>query len=97
MDLNTTIVASPDQVSTLLEGQAVILNLKSGMYFGLSAVGARIWGLIERPVAIIDIRDTILGEYEVDPVRCEKDILAILEDMERAGIIEVSHETRAVA
>ncbi len=97
MDLNTTIVASPDQVSTLLEGQAVILNLKSGMYFGLSAVGARIWALIEKPVAVIDIYNTILTEYEVDAARCEKDILAVLKDMERAGVIEVSNETRTAA
>jgi len=97
MDLCSIIVAAPNQVSTNLEGQVVILNLKSGVYFGLSAVGARIWELLEKPIEVSRIRDTILAEYQIDAERCENDILSILENMEQAGLIEISHETRATA
>jgi hypothetical protein len=40
------IVVSPDQVSCDLSGEASILNLKSGVCFGLNTVGASIWKLI---------------------------------------------------
>lgn len=97
MDLCSIVIAAPDQVSTQLEGQVVILNLKSGGYFGLSAVGARIWQLLEKPIEVRRIRDTILAEYQIDAERCEKDILSILDNMQQAGLIEISHETRAAA
>ena len=45
----TVVVAIPEQVCGELEGEAVILNLRSGIYFGLSAVGARIWQHIQEP------------------------------------------------
>ena len=35
------------------------------------------------------IRDAILNEYEVDEVRCEKDLFALLEEMRSEGLIEV--------
>lgn len=97
MDLYSIVTAKPDQVSTHLEDQVVILNLKSGEYFGVSAVGARIWELLEKPIEIRHLRDTILAEYQVDAERCEKDVLSILENMQQAGLIEISHETNAAA
>ena len=37
--------ASGNQVSSEVNGEAVALNLKSGVYFSLNAVGSRIWML----------------------------------------------------
>jgi hypothetical protein len=87
---NTSIVvASPDQVSSDLAGEIVMLNLKNGTYYGLDEVGARIWSLIQEPQPVAAIRDTILGEYDVEPERCEHDLLALLGELEGAGLIEV--------
>jgi hypothetical protein len=44
----STVVAAKDQVSCDLAGEAVILNLKSGIYYGLNPVAARVWSLIQR-------------------------------------------------
>jgi len=43
------LVVSKDQVSCDLAGEAAILNLKNGVYYGLDPVGARIWNLIQEP------------------------------------------------
>ena len=91
----SVVVAAKDQVATELAGEVVILDLKSEMYYGLNAVGARIWALIQEPTSPDQIRDTILAEYEVEPERCEGDILALLQDMAARGLVEVKHETPA--
>ena len=83
------VVAVRDQVSADLAGEAAILNLKSGVYYGLNAVGARIWSLIQEPKTVKDIRDTILNEYDVDPERCESDLLQLLQQLAAEGLIEV--------
>ena len=92
---DSIVVVSPDQVSSDLAGEIVMLNLKNGTYYGLDQVGARVWGLIEQPHRVAAIRDAILEEYDVEPERCEQDLLALLGELEQAGLIEVRDEWSA--
>lgn len=82
-------MAAKDQVSSDLGGEVAILDLKAGVYYGLDAVGARIWSLIQEPRTVNEIRDILLEEYEVEPERCERDLLALLQRLADEGIIEV--------
>lgn len=91
----SSIVAAKEQVSSDLAGEAVILNLKSGKYYGLNAVGARIWNLIQEPRTLNDIRNVILEEYEVEPERCDRELLILLQELAAEGLIEVRDETAA--
>ena len=91
----TIVVAAKDQVSCDLAGEAAILNLKNGVYYGLNPVGARIWNLIQRPKAVSEIRDALLKEFDVAPEHCERDLLELLEDLARQGLIAVKNETPA--
>jgi len=87
---SSIVVAAPDQVSSDLAGEAVILNLATGMYYGLDEVGARVWSLLQQPCAVGALRDAILAEYDVEPERCEQDLLALLADLESAKLVEVA-------
>ena len=92
---HSTVVAVKDQVSADLAGEAVILNLKSGVYYGLNEVGARIWQLLQEPRTVAAIRDTLLEEYEVDRDSCDRDLVAVLQELATAELIEVHHEATA--
>ena len=89
---NSTIVVSQDQVSCDLSREAAILNLKSGVYFGLNTVGASIWKLIQEPKTIDEIRDALVDEYDVDPKRCEQDILELLQELSNHELIKIIDE-----
>lgn len=95
MTLDSTILATPDQVSAELAGEAVILDMKSGMYYGLNPVGVRIWELIGRPCRVSDVKAVLLDEYEVDPARCERDLFALLRELSANGLIEVKDQAHA--
>jgi hypothetical protein len=69
-----------------------ILHLKSGVYFGLNTVGASIWKLIQEPRTLKEIREVLLDEYDVEPNRCENDILELLRDLSTHGLIEIVDE-----
>ena len=86
------VVVSQDQVSCDLSGESAILNLKAGVYYGLNEVGTRIWKLIQEPKRVGELRDAILEEYEVEPDRCEADIIALLQAFMENGLIEVRDE-----
>lgn len=90
MEINTAFVKrSANQIACDMGGEVVILDLKSGNYYGLDAVGARVWTLIEEPTCLAEIRQVIMSEYDVDADTCERDILAFVSQMQTAGIVEI--------
>jgi Coenzyme PQQ synthesis protein D (PqqD) len=89
----STVVAAKEQVSCNLAEEAVILNLNAGVYYGLNSVGTRVWNLIQERKTVQEIRDVILGEYDVDPDRCERDLLVLLRDLAANKLIKVEDET----
>jgi hypothetical protein len=88
----STVVAVQDQVSTNLEEEAVILNLQDGVYYGLNDLGARIWNLLQEPRTVRKIRDILLQEYEVEPERCQQDLLQLLGELAAKGLIKIENE-----
>jgi hypothetical protein len=93
--LDSIVAASSEQISSDLSGEVIILDLSSGVYYGLDSVGARIWNLLQVPRSVIEIRNVLLDEYDVEPDRCERDLLSLLEELLGKGLIEVRHETSA--
>jgi hypothetical protein len=85
----STYTLAKDQVSSDLQGEVVILNFQSGMYYGLDPVGARIWHLLQVPRTANEILETLLDEYEVEPARCEQDLHQLLQKLTTEGLIEI--------
>jgi hypothetical protein len=85
----TIVVAAEGQVSCHLVDEEIILALKSGVYFGLNAVGAYIWKLIQEPKTVNDICDALLAEYNVELQRCEQDLIVLLRELAAHGLIEM--------
>jgi hypothetical protein len=83
------VVVSKDQMASDIAGETVILGLTAGRYYGVDAVGARVWQLIQTPMTVRDVGRTIVSEYDVAPERCEADLLALLQKMVDAGLVEV--------
>ncbi len=92
---SSIVVATPDQISSDLGGESVILNMKTGVYHGLNEVGARVWDLVEQPKAVKDIKQVLLEEYEVEADICTNDLFTLLNNLKSAGLIEVKNETAA--
>lgn len=93
---SSVVVATKDQVSSDLAGEAIVLSLATAMYYGLDQVGARIWELMREPTRVADIRDAIASEYDVELERCERDVLDLLRQLATEGLIEVRDGTEAV-
>ena len=85
----TTIVAIADQASVDLDDEAAILNLKTGVYFGLNEVGAWVWRLIQTPRTVAEVRAAMLNEFDVEPERCDSDLQGLLRDLAQHQLIEI--------
>jgi hypothetical protein len=87
--LDATVRPKPDLLSSELEGEAVILDLSSGVYFGLNSVGARIWELIQGGRDLLSVRDALVAEFDVAPARCEADLVGVVGRMAADGLVHV--------
>lgn len=90
--LHATIRATGHQVSCSVEDETVILSLRNGSYFGLDPIAAQIWGLIQDPRRVIEIRDRLLEEYDVDSEKCTRDLLGVLDQLAAWELVEVVDE-----
>jgi len=86
---SATVLAAGDLLASAFGAELVILSLKDGVYYGLEDVGARIWGLLQHPITVSAIRDALVAEYDVEPERCGRDLVALLQDLAARGLIEV--------
>jgi hypothetical protein len=89
ISLANTFVPSKDAVFRDLDGEAVILHLDSGRYFGLNAVGTRIWQLLERDGRLTAVLDDLRAEYEAAPDVLERDLLDLVSRLVDARLGEV--------
>jgi hypothetical protein len=83
------IVLSKDQVSCDLAGEAAIVNLKNGVYYGLDPVGARIWNLMREPVTFAQILDSLLHDYAIDRLTLESDLRLFVNQLAEQGLVEI--------
>jgi hypothetical protein len=89
ISINSTVVVADDVVSCDLDGEAAILNLKDGVYYGLDPVGARIWNLIQKPKKINEILQVLLDEYDIDKEQCMMDIIELIEQLLENRLVDV--------
>jgi hypothetical protein len=70
----------------------VILQLDSGIYFGLGGVGVSVWNFIQTERSIGELVDQMLVEYNVSRPVCEPQILSLLQDMATHKLIDIRSE-----
>lgn len=90
LEPGTRLVATRDQVSCELEGEAVVLSLDEGVYYGLNPVGAFLWSLLERPRTLEELRDSVASEYDVEPGTAEADVRDLMEELLARGLAELA-------
>jgi hypothetical protein len=85
----TRIVARRDRLSTSLGGEAVVLDLDSGTYYGLNETGARIWHLLSQPIPLTSICEHLMEEYEIEPDACRAAVQRLVDNLLAADLVEV--------
>ena len=86
----TILVAAENQVSCDVDDEAALLNLSSGVYYGLDPMGAYIWKLVQTPTTVGELRARLLTEYEVDEEVLQRDLFTFVKEMSAAGLIVTS-------
>ena len=79
-------------LSSEMKGEAVILSLKNGKYYGVNTVGAFIWDTLQNPVTFQEIQSAVMQEYDVDNATCRQEVLSFLMKMVEEDLVEILDE-----
>jgi hypothetical protein len=67
--------------------ELVMMSAASGAYLGLNEVGARVWELIDTPMAVPQICAALAEEFETTPDACRAEVEAFLSELENRGAV----------
>jgi hypothetical protein len=80
---------APNTLYREIQGEAVLLHLDSGEYFGLDDVGTRVWQLIVEKGDLAAVEATMLEEFDVDPSRLSHDLQQMIKELVAKRLVEI--------
>ncbi len=83
------ITISEQTMTQEVDGETVILDLKSENYFGLDIVATRIWQLLQVNGDLQSAFDILLAEYDVQADQLKSDIDTLIENLQEAGLVRL--------
>jgi hypothetical protein len=85
--LRQNVEPTGDAVESSVGDETVLLHLKRGTYYGLDAMGTRIWSLIKEGRSPLEICDALTDEFDVDRATVEDDVRGFLSDLKANDIL----------
>ena len=92
LDENGRFVKAEHVLVQELDGEAVLLNMKSEFYFGLDEVGFRMFRLITTADSLKQAYEILASEYDVDPNQLRQDFDRLVRELLESSLISKANE-----
>jgi len=80
----------PEHVLTrVLDGEAVLLNIDTGIYFSLNRTGTQIWSLLQEGRTVEDVRREIHERFDAEPQVIDHDFDGLMDELVRRGLVSI--------
>jgi hypothetical protein len=86
---DTTIKRNIEVFASEIDDEVVMMNIESGRYYGMDAVGSRIWELISEKIRVRDLIAALMKEYDVGEEQCRSDVMEFLHELSDQNLIEI--------
>jgi len=87
MNLDTHLSVPPQVMSRLVGDETVLLDLASGIYFGLDGVGKKIWESVGEGLSLGEAAAAIASEFEVEEAQAQADLIQFATDLVERGLL----------
>ena len=94
MNLDSAYAPRQDVASELIDGEAIIIDLGTGMYFSLDGAAGRIWALLAELRSLNEILACLLAEYEVGAQVARDDLENLVTQLLAENLIVPAGEPR---
>jgi hypothetical protein len=78
-----------DVFARQFDDEIVLVDLRRGDYFGLDAVGARVWAGLVTGQTLREVAQAMVVEYAVDATTLQADLTRLVEELVSRGLVIV--------
>ncbi|MBF0406260.1 MAG: PqqD family protein [Candidatus Riflebacteria bacterium] len=91
MEINSEMKFSRSEniVAGLVDGDFMLSDLQSGKYHQMNGTGKMIWEILEQPMTVSEICDSLVKEFEVEPDNCLKELKIFLKELFKKNILQI--------
>jgi hypothetical protein len=88
----TRLTVPSDVLISIIDDEAVLLNLKSERYFGLNRTGTAMWTALTTAESIESAYQALVSTFPVDPETVKHDMTDLVQELIQHGLVEGSPE-----
>ena len=83
------VINGSEVAAQVIDGEAIIMNLSTGIYCSMDRVGAVVWGWIERGHTIAEMADGLAAVYEVQPAQARADLERLIGQLVQDNLVQL--------
>ncbi|MGD9509362.1 MAG: PqqD family protein [Geminicoccaceae bacterium] len=88
MSDETTVRAKPDEVAAkVIDGEAVLINLATGVYYSMRGSGAYLWSQLEPGSSVACLSASLADRYGIDSERARQDVRRLVDELRAEGLV----------
>lgn len=94
LTLSSKVFRTKNVMATPVDDELVMMQMEINQYFGLNAMGRRIWDMMEHPISVREICQQLVAEFDVEMAVCEREVLAFLSDLHESQVVELPADAK---
>lgn len=87
--MNDIIKVNNEILTTEIDDEIGMMNIKHGLYYTLNPVGKNIWSYLSNGIVVEDLINKLVDEYDVSKRTCSLDVLELIKLLKDNGLIEI--------
>ena len=91
--MNTYLIRSKNVAWKVLDGESVVLNLDSGVYFTLNMTGTAVWERIDGATSLEEIGGGLCEQFDVTLEQAKRDLIELTQTLLDDGLVGVTDDT----
>jgi Coenzyme PQQ synthesis protein D (PqqD) len=85
-------VREPEVAAKIIDGEAVIINLGTGMYYSMTGTGGFVWSLIESNCSMAEAADLLAKSYHVSQETALSDVRRLWEELVAEDLVAIADD-----
>lgn len=83
------VTANADALAAAVGDEVVLLNMATGYFHQLNAVGSYLWQCLAEPRTVAELCRSAVDDFDADEETCRQDIAAFVQELLFAGLVHV--------
>ena len=78
---------APNVIAETIEGEAILVDLRTGNYYSIQGSGSQIWEALARGVGVGRVAEEVSKAFSIERAEAEAAVSSLSEELEREGLI----------